>query len=122
MLFATQKGARREIKSIKQHIEKSGKYMKDNLEELPIVKSVRQYGLMIGIEFEQYYDIDVSRYILDELEKENILVLLAGNNNQYIRILPPLLTTKEEVELFVTKFIMVSSSLGNVNNIIYCGE
>ena len=108
--------------NIKQHIEKSGKYMKDNLEELPIVKSVRQYGLMIGIEFEQYYDIDVSRYILDELEKENILVLLAGNNNQYIRILPPLLTTKEEVELFVTKFIMVASSLGNVNNIIYCGE
>ena len=104
---------------IKQHIEKMGTYIKNNLEALAIVKSVRQYGLMIGIEFEHYYDINISRYILDELEKENILVLLAGNNNQYIRILPPLLTTVEEVDLFVNTFIKVSLSLKNVNNIIY---
>ena len=34
-------------------------------------------------------------------EDHNTLVLLAGNRNQYVRILPPLNTNKEEADIFL---------------------
>ena len=41
---------------------------------------------MIGIEFDN--DI-IALDIVNKLRNDIILVLLAGNNNQYIRLLPP---------------------------------
>ena len=47
----------------------------------------------------------IGSHIVDELVKRlkefNILVLKAGCKNQYIRILPPLNITREEIEIFV---------------------
>ena len=53
---------------------------------------------MIGIELESQYD---SKKIVEELKKKGILVLLAGNKGQYIRLLPPLNIDKEDVDMFI---------------------
>ena len=42
--------------------------------------------------------------LVEELKKEGVLVLLCGNKSQYIRILPPLIISKLEVDYFLEKF------------------
>tara|TARA_Y200000002_G_C22637373_1_gene645321 strand:+ start:309 stop:1508 length:1200 start_codon:yes stop_codon:yes gene_type:complete len=90
---------------IQKNVNEMGKYIKDNLIDEPIIKEIRQYGLMIAIEFtfsnqNPYY----TKEIVEQLAEEGILVLLAGNKNQYIRLLPPLNISKEEIDLFILKF------------------
>lgn len=77
--------------------QEMGMYIGNWLKNIPGIYRVRQYGLMIAFQS----DIP-ARNIMEKLRDEhNVLVLLAGNKNQYIRILPPLNTTKEEAELFL---------------------
>ena len=78
-----------------------GFYLKSEIENLPIIKEVRQYGLMIGIEL---YNPEKVIEIVRELNKRNILVLICGNNGQYIRLLPPLNIKKEECDIFLDVF------------------
>ena len=80
-----------------------GKYIKEQLKGELLIREIRQYGLMIGIEF---YDNrhEYAMKMVEELKKEGILVLLCGNKGQYIRILPPLIISKFEVDLFLDKF------------------
>jgi 4-aminobutyrate aminotransferase len=90
---------------IQKNVIEMGKYIKDNLQNEPNIKEIRQYGLMIGIEFtfsnqNPYY----TKEIVEQLAEEGVLVLLAGNKNQYIRLLPPLNISKEEIDLFLFKF------------------
>ena len=75
-----------------------GKLLYESLIKIESITEVRQYGLMIAIQFKAGIN---TRNILDELYKRNILVLLCGNRNQYIRVLPPLNVTKEEALLFI---------------------
>ena len=75
-----------------------GKYIKHELIKEEGITNIRQYGLMIGIELESQYD---SKKIVEELKKKGILVLLAGNKGQYIRLLPPLNIDKEDVDMFI---------------------
>ena len=86
-------------KRIQENVIKIGKYIKDSLVNIQCIKEIRQYGLMIGIEFNN--DI-IALDIVNKLRNDNILVLLAGNNNQYIRLLPPLNINVDEVEYFIT--------------------
>ena len=77
-----------------------------------MVKEIRQHGLMIGIEFiTSDTKPELTRYILNELSKEGILVLLAGNKNQYIRILPSLNVTKENIDIFIDKFKVILNNI-----------
>ena len=78
-----------------------GFYLKSAIENLPTIKEVRQYGLMIGIEL---YNPEKVIEIVRELNKRNILVLICGNNGQYIRLLPPLNIKKEECDIFLDVF------------------
>ena len=77
-----------------------GSYIKKEVEKIPSVDNVRQYGLMIAIEFASS---DFTPYIVNKLRENDILVLTAGNNGQYIRLLPPLNISKEEVDIFLEK-------------------
>ena len=98
--------------NIKLNINNMGKYIKENLEKEYIIKNIRQYGLMIGIELNlSKYNSKLTKYIVDELRKENILVLMAGNKNQYIRLLPPLNITKSEIDFFLEKFRKIISEI-----------
>ena len=42
--------------------------------------------------------------IVSKLRDKNILVLTAGNENQYIRLLPPLNIEKEDIDFFLEEF------------------
>jgi 4-aminobutyrate aminotransferase len=97
---------------IKDNVNIMGNYIKSELENEYMVKEIRQHGLMIGIEFiTSYTTPELTRYILNELNKEGILVLLAGNKNQYIRILPSLNVTKENIDIFINKFKVILNNI-----------
>lgn len=58
------------------------------------IKEIRGLGLLIGMELE-----GAASFIVEQLQKRNILVLTAGPN--VVRILPPLTTTLDELALFI---------------------
>ncbi|MEO8514365.1 MAG: acetylornithine/succinylornithine family transaminase [Ignavibacteria bacterium] len=67
------------------------------------IREVRGMGLMIGIEL-----IASGQPVVDELMKRNVLVNCTNEN--VIRLLPPYVITKAEIELFCSKFEEVISS------------
>ena len=56
------------------------------------IKEVRGIGLMIGIEVEPEHVLDY----IQAAQDQGLLVLKAGTNT--IRLLPPLIITKEEID------------------------
>jgi 4-aminobutyrate aminotransferase-like enzyme len=87
-----------ENEDLLNNTQNMGQLLYDSLIKFESIKEVRQYGLMIAIQFRPEIN---TRTILDELYKRNIIVLLCGNSNQYIRLLPPLNISKKEVLLFI---------------------
>lgn len=67
----------------------------ERIEDLPIVKSIRGKGMMIGIECAE----EISGLIPQLIEK-GLLVLAAGPT--VIRLLPPLTVTKDEIDQAVS--------------------
>ena len=75
----------------------------EKLKDIENVKEIRGMGLMIGIEL-----INAGQPILLELQKQGILVLTAGPH--VIRLLPPLTTNKNELDLCIEKIANVIGS------------
>lgn len=70
-----------------------GKYFMDKLETLPHVKEVRGQGLLVGVEFDSSIDsVDLKHACFDR----KLLVTSIGNN--IIRMVPPLIITKEDCD------------------------
>ncbi|WP_010530243.1 acetylornithine transaminase [Lentibacillus jeotgali] len=78
-----------------QEVTDKSNYLMDCLNELikplPVVSSIRGKGLMIGIECSQ----NVS-HLVEALIEKGLLVLSAGPN--VLRLLPPLIVSKEEID------------------------
>lgn len=90
---------------IPENIYNMGEFIKTSLENEPLIKEIRQYGLMIAIEFMFVdYNPDLVDKLVSILREKNILVLVAGNKSQYIRLLPPLNIDKEDLEQFIYIF------------------
>lgn len=81
------------------HVVEMGKYLHTELEalELPQVVEIRSLGLMVGLEL----NIEASP-IYNTAHEFGVLLLTAGPN--VIRLLPPLIVTKAEIDQFVTAF------------------
>ncbi|WP_416827130.1 acetylornithine transaminase [Ectobacillus polymachus] len=81
--------------SFLQDVAEKGVYflqlLHDEIEPLPVVKEVRGNGLLLGIECKQ----EVGP-LIEALQQKGLLVLSAGSH--VIRILPPLLVTKDEIQ------------------------
>lgn len=75
---------------------KLGKYLIEQLNEIPEIKEIRGRGLMIGIEF----DFQVAE-IRKKLLYEHHIFTGSSSNKNTIRLLPPLIITKKEVGQFV---------------------
>jgi 4-aminobutyrate aminotransferase-like enzyme len=90
------------------NVKMFGNYIYEKLSNLEYISNIRQYGLMIGIELHENIE---SRQILQFLKDDGILVLLAGNKGQYIRVLPPLNIKKEEVDMFVNSMKSIENKL-----------
>ncbi len=76
-----------------KEIQENGEYLMNLLKNIksPLIKDVRGKGLMIGIEVSES-----SSEIQKKALENGLLVLTAGKN--VIRLLPPLIITKKEIE------------------------
>ncbi len=82
-------------------IKESGKYISEEIKKLenPAIKEMRGRGLMIGIELEESVPAaDISNKLLEN----GILTVIAGGN--VVRLLPPYLISKDEIEKFLGVF------------------
>ena len=60
---------------------------------------------MIAIEFkDEYNNNEFSSFLVDSLRDMGILVLLSGNQGQYIRLLPSLLVDEDQINFFLVAF------------------
>ena len=71
----------------------------------PGVAEVRGRGLMIGIEFADGEELaprpDLAKALLHEALERKVLLLTCGTYGQVVRVIPPLVTTDDEVDLAV---------------------
>jgi 4-aminobutyrate aminotransferase len=69
------------------------------------VAEVRGRGLMIGIEFADADGLrprpELAKGLLAEALARNVLLLSCGTRAQVVRVIPPLVTTEEEIELAI---------------------
>lgn len=88
-----------EEKILKQ-VQENSKWLFEQMEawkgEFDFIQEIRGAGFLIGIEMA---DVNLAE-ILEKFRNQNILVLTAGANT--LRILPPLTTTREELNHFIT--------------------
>ena len=62
------------------------------LQTLPHVKEVRGLGLLVGLELE---DVDAVKVKVRAMEKQ---LLVTATSNRIIRMVPPLIVTKEDCD------------------------
>jgi len=74
--------------------------LKNNLEDCSTVIQIRAIGLMIGIGLDENI-IDCTQLLQKALEDE-LLINITGNS---IRMLPPLIITREEADILIKKII-----------------
>ena len=85
-----------------QNAAKLGNYLMSELEELKksfpnIMKDIRGLGFMIGVEM-----YDNCTLLVEKLLKKNVLANCTNKN--VLRLLPPLITTKDNVDFFLYNF------------------
>lgn len=79
--------------NLAQNAKEMGEYFMDLLKQLPHVKEVRGQGLLVGVEFDDTVNaVEVKHGCLDR----KLLITAIGNN--IIRMVPPLILTKEHCE------------------------
>jgi acetylornithine/N-succinyldiaminopimelate aminotransferase len=87
------------------HVNEVGDYLVDRLSEInsPIIKEVRGKGLMVALEL----TVDVSN-IIDKGYEQSLLLVNAGTN--VIRLIPPLIIEKSNVDNLVEKLTTIFST------------
>ncbi|KAJ3054509.1 acetylornithine aminotransferase [Rhizophlyctis rosea] len=100
------------------HVQELGSYLKSSCEELasstPLITEVRGVGLMIGM---QLRDSVQPQMFVDLCRERGVLVISAGNNT--IRLVPPLVLQKGDVDKAVKVFEDV---LGEMESYIASGK
>lgn len=87
---------------LQENVNIYGNYIKNELINIGLINGIRQHGLMIGIQLNGNSILVAD--IVCKLRDRNILVLTAGNENQYIRLLPPLNIEKKDIDIFLEEF------------------
>jgi len=83
------------------HVAEIGAYLKDRLQTLPLVTEIRGKGLMQGIELSEPV---AEQAVVAALEAGLVLI----NIGQHIlRFLPPLVCTKEDVDVLIEKLTTI---------------
>ena len=76
---------------------KVGKYLMEQLKNIPQIKEIRGRGLMIGLEFEQ----PVKELRSKLLFEQKVFTGVSGSN--VIRLLPPLCLTLQQADIFIER-------------------
>lgn len=79
------------LNDVKEKSEFLQSQLKESLQGMKLVKDIRGLGLMIGVELDASFP-----QVLQQLRDKGFLALSAGEN--VLRLLPPLNTTKEELQ------------------------
>ena len=90
------------VNEMSQHFEVQ---LKSKLVDCKVVKEIRIKGLMIGIELDEN-SIDCSKLVQKALD-DKLLINITGNS---IRMLPPLIISKEEVNILIKKITKLINS------------
>jgi len=97
-----------------ENAEKMGKLFKEGLEKLKekhtMIREIRGKGLMIGVEMK--FEV---KDILMNLMKEGVLMLYSGRN--ILRILPPLVISKEDITKVLQALDVVLTQEEKKNNV-----
>jgi acetylornithine/LysW-gamma-L-lysine aminotransferase len=97
-----------------ENSEKMGKLFREGLEKLKekhtIIREIRGKGLMIGVELK--FEV---KDVLMNLMKEGVLMLYSGRN--ILRILPPLVITKEDITKVLETLDVVLTKEEQKNNV-----
>lgn len=88
------------------HVNEVGEYLKERLQEInsPLIKDVRGRGLMVGIEM----TVDVSS-VVEAGYQNGLLLVNAGTN--VIRLVPPLVVQKADVDVLIDRLTHILSSI-----------
>lgn len=87
-----------EQEKLVENASKVGNYLMTELKKIKGIKEVRGYGLMIGIEIEK----PIKEMRTKLLFEEKIFTGSSGTN--VFRLLPPLILTLEQADIFLNKF------------------
>lgn len=82
-----------------------GNYLMEQLRTISLIKEVRGEGLMIGLEF----DMPVKEIRTKLLFEQKVFTGVSGTH--VIRLLPPLVLTKEQADIFLERFKVVLSQI-----------
>lgn len=91
-----------------QHVNETGEYLKERLTEInsPLIKEVRGRGLMVGVEM----TIDVNPIVQAGYE-QGLLLVNAGPD--VIRLVPPLIATRDDVDTLIDRLTKILETLPN---------
>jgi acetylornithine aminotransferase len=87
-----------EQENLVENARKVGEYLMAELKQIPGIKEVRGRGLMIGIEFEEPVK-ELRRKLLFEQK-----VFTGASGTNVLRLLPPLVLSKDDVDEFIKRF------------------
>jgi acetylornithine/N-succinyldiaminopimelate aminotransferase len=89
-----------------EQVNETGEYLMERLSEInsPLIKEVRGRGLMVGVEF----TVDVTPIITKGYE-QGLMLINAGTN--VIRLVPPLVVEKKDVDVLVDRLSSILASL-----------
>ena len=87
-----------ESENLVENAREVGEYLMSQLKELSGIKEVRGRGLMIGIEFEEPVK-ELRRKLLFEQK-----VFTGASGTNVLRLLPPLVLSKDDVDEFIKRF------------------
>lgn len=83
-------------KNLSENAKKMGTYFMEQLQTLPHVKEVRGLGLLVGLELE---DVDAIQVKIKAMEHG---LLVTATSNRIIRMVPPLIITKDDCDKAVS--------------------
>ncbi|MEZ4822878.1 MAG: aminotransferase class III-fold pyridoxal phosphate-dependent enzyme [Ignavibacteria bacterium] len=94
---------------VMENADNMGKLLKTELEKLQekypeIIKDIRGIGLMLGVEVEDEF----AKTLMQKFAEKNIFVNITNNN--VLRIIPPLIISKENIDYFITAFRSILES------------
>lgn len=92
-----------EKENLVENAAEVGNFLLRELRKLPGIKEVRGCGLMIGLEFEQ----PIKELRLRLLHEQHVFTGASGTN--VLRLLPPLVLTKEQAQDFITRLKLAVS-------------
>ncbi len=94
---------------VMENADKMGKLLKTELEQLQkkfpeIIKDIRGIGLMLGVEVKDEF----AQTLMQKFAEKNIFINITNNN--VLRLIPPLIISKENIDYFIAAFASILES------------